>query len=150
VFRKELSVASITAAHIPSQADINEAQYILEALIPGGTEVEVQLGEQQFTLPDGLALMLREILVNAASGKAMTIIPTNAELTSQEVAEYLQVSRQFLVNEADAGRIKFRKVGTHRRFAFSDVLEYERFTQRESQAARQALADQAQELELDT
>ena len=54
-----------------------------------------------------------------------------------------------MVNEADAGRIAFRKIGTHRRLAFSDVLEYQTRLQHESLEARQALADQAQELGLD-
>jgi excisionase family DNA binding protein len=93
--------------------------------------------------------MFREILMNAANDKAMTIIPINAELTSQQAAEHLHVSRQFLVQEADAGRIPFHKVGTHRRFMLSNVLEYQLRMHRESLEARQALADQTQELGLD-
>lgn len=135
--------------HVPTPPEISEAKHILQLLRPDARELQVQLAGQHFNLPHGLVAMFREILVNAANGKAMTIIPINADLTSQEVAEYLHVSRQFLVNEANAGRIAFRKVGTHRRFAFSDVLEYQHLTERESLTARQALADQAQELGLD-
>ena len=135
--------------HIPSKPDISEAKHILQALQPDTREINVQLGGQDFTLPTGLVAMFREILNHAANGEAMTIIPVNADLTSQQAAEYLRLSRQFLVNEADAGRIAYRKIGTHRRFAFSDVLEYQSRLQHESLTARQALADQAQELGLD-
>ena len=139
---------SMTQTHIPSTPDISEAKHILQALKPD-TQLNVQLGGQDFTLPTGLVAMFREILNHAANGEAMTIIPVNADLTSQQAAEYLRLSRQFLVNEADAGRIAYRKIGTHRRFAFSDVLEYQNRLQHESLTARQALADQAQELGLD-
>ena len=149
VLRKENHMTQLSQTHVPSNPDISEAKHILQALKPGTREVSVELAGQQFTLPNGLVAMFREILINAANGEAMTIIPINAELTSQEAAEYLNVSRQFLVQEADTGHIRFRKVGTHRRFAFPDVLEYQREMKRASLEARQALADQAQELGLD-
>ena len=135
--------------HIPTNPDIHEAKYILQTLRPGTREIRVQLAGQDFTLPTGLVAMFREILMNAANSEAMIIIPINAELTSQQAAEHLRVSRQFLVQEADAGRIPFHKVGSHRRFTFKDVLEYQQRMHRESLLARQALADQAQELGLD-
>lgn len=138
-----------TQTHLLTTPDIDQAKQILQTLRSETGELQVQFGGQHFTLPHGLSAMLREILVNAANGEAMTIIPVNPDLTSQEVAEYLHISRQFLVNEAEAGRIAYRKVGAHRRFAFSDVLEYQRLTEIESSEARQALADQAQELGLD-
>lgn len=130
-------------AHIPKQPDIQSAQAILTAL-PNAEMI--QIAGQQYTLPQGIREQLMELLTLNAEGKASAITALNTELSSQEAADYLRVSRQFLVNEADAGRIAYRKIGTHRRFALPDVLAYQRMTEQESLEARQALVDQAQEL----
>jgi excisionase family DNA binding protein len=135
--------------HVPTTPDIVEAKQILQALHPDLQSLKMEFSGQEFTLHKGLVAMLRDILTNTAKGQAITILPYNTELTSQEAAEYLHVSRQFLVGEADAGRIGFRRIGTHRRFAFEDILKYQQQTEQESLEARQALADQAQELGLD-
>jgi excisionase family DNA binding protein len=129
--------------------DILEAKEILHALHPDSQTIKMELSGQKFTLPQSVAAMLREILINTAQGQAITILPNNTELTSQEAADYLHVSRQFLVNEADAGRIQCRRIGSHRRFGLQEVIKYQRLTEQESLEARQALADQAQELGLD-
>ena len=135
--------------HIPTAPDIHEAKHILEALQQDVTRVSVELDGQHFTLPHGLVSMFRELLTNTANGEAITITSINTNLSSQDAASYLHVSRQFLVNEAEAGRIPYRKIGTHRRFAFTDILEYQRLIESESLVARQALADEAQALGLD-
>jgi excisionase family DNA binding protein len=135
--------------HIPTMPDIVEAKEILQALRPDSQSITMELSGQEFTLPQGLSAMLRDILTNTAKGQAITILPYNTEFSSQEAADYLHVSRQFLVNEADAGRIQYRRIGSHRRFAFEEILKYQHLTELESLAARQALTDQAQELGLD-
>jgi hypothetical protein len=131
--------------HVPTTPDIHEAKEILQALRPDSQSITMELSGQEFTLPQGLSAMLRDILTNAAKGQAITILPYNTEFSSQEAAD----SRQFLVNEADAGRIQYRRIGSHRRFAFEEILKYQHLTELESLAARQALTDQAQELGLD-
>jgi excisionase family DNA binding protein len=138
-----------TQTHTPQALDIHEAKHILQTLKPGTKTLTVELSGQYFTLPAGLIAMFHEILINAANGRSMSIIPLNAELTSQEAADHLGVSRQFLVQEADGGKIPFRKVGKHRRFAFTDILAYQSQMQQDSLEARQVLADQAQALNLD-
>ncbi len=138
-----------TQTHIPTTPDIVQAKEILHALHPDLQTIKMELSGQKFTLPKGLVAMLRDILTSTAQGQAITILPNNTELTSQEAAEFLHVSRQFLVNEADAGRIECRRIGSHRRFTLQHVMKYQRLTEQESLAARQALTDQAQELGLD-
>jgi excisionase family DNA binding protein len=146
---KEVVMTLPIQPHIPNQPDINEAKNILQALRPDLGTVKIQLENQEFVLPSGIRAMFREILINVANGQSTTIIPHHAELTSQQAAEFLRVSRQFLVQEADAGRIQCHKVGTHRRFAFTEVLKYQQQMHQRSLEARQALADQAQELGLE-
>jgi positive regulator of sigma E activity len=76
----------------PTAAEINEATRILQAL-ESGSQVSLQLAEQQFVLSPGLVGILRELLMITANGDAVTIIPSNAELTVEQAAEHLRSRR---------------------------------------------------------
>jgi len=85
---------------------------------------------------------LYEVLVEAAKalrqGKAVSIVPTSHELTTQQAAELLNVSRPHLISLLERGDIPFTKVGTHRRVRFQDILEYR---SKRSTLRRKVLAD---------
>jgi len=97
-------------------------------------------------LPTSALRLLVDILGELAIGNAVKVVPVHAELTSQEAADLLNVSRPHLVKMLEEGAIPFTKTGRHRRIRFSDLMAFKQRRDEESQAAMEALANQAQEL----
>ena len=79
----------------------------------------------------------------------MTAYPTSTQLTTQEAADLLSVSRPHLISLLDQHEIPYHKVGTQRRIALSDLLEYHRKSQARRDAALDELADLGEELNSD-
>jgi len=99
-------------------------------------------------IPTAAFRLLVTILAQMASGNAVRLIPHQAELTTQEAAELLSVSRPYLVRLLDEERIPHRKVGTHRRILFKDLMAYKAEHRRARGAALDDLTRLSQELGL--
>ncbi|MBF6356489.1 helix-turn-helix domain-containing protein [Nocardia higoensis] len=114
-----------------SAAELGRARQAIEALrgiSPDADAVEITVAgtAEPVDLPRAALEPLREILANLAAGRDVTVVPANAELTTQKAAEILGVSRLHLIRLLHEGRIRYRLVGRHRRVLASSLLEYRR------------------------
>jgi excisionase family DNA binding protein len=99
-------------------------------------------------LPAAAVQLLVHLLTQMAEGNAVTLMPIHAELTTQQAADLLGVSRPFLVKELDAGKLQYRKVGTHRRVLFVELMRYKDAMDAKRHEALDELTKQAQELRM--
>ncbi|MFE2290545.1 helix-turn-helix domain-containing protein [Streptomyces sp. NPDC059452] len=101
--------------------------YLAEHQEASQVRVSVQ-GEnpEPLVLPREAVELLASLLAHLGAGRAVSIVPSDAELTTQQAADMLNVSRPFLIGLLDAGEIEYRTVGTHRRITASSLLEYKR------------------------
>lgn len=99
-------------------------------------------------IPKGVLHLLASILDETAHGNAVAVVPVEAELTTQQAADLLQVSRPHLVDLLDEGEIPHRKVGTHRRVLFQDVMSYKQKSKQDRLKALEELSALDQELGL--
>jgi excisionase family DNA binding protein len=111
-------------------------------LVEDGQETEV------VTVPAIALTLLLQLLKELARGHAVTLLPLHTELTTQQAAEVLNVSRPFLVQLLEDGQISYRKVKTHRRVQLRDVLAYKTRTDADRRTALDELTAEAQRLEL--
>lgn len=96
-------------------------------------------------LPKAVTPLLIKILTEMAQGNAVTLIPLHAELTTQEAANLLNISRPYLNKLLERGDIAHHKVGSHRRIKFQDLEIYRIAREKHRQDSLSELAKQAQE-----
>ncbi len=130
-----------------ARASAEELSRLLSNM-PSAARAHVRLDDTDLVLPRDALALLRDVLVEMAQGNAITIVPTHAELTTQEAANLLNVSRPYLVALLENGTIPFRKTGTHRRIRFHELMAYRERQEHQSNAALDELAAQAQEHEM--
>ena len=145
------------ALNLPSERETEEAQMALEALRHlmkdrGISRVRLRpdedLQDVEVTIPAEAFQLFMRILTHMANGHAVTVMPVQAELTTQQAAELLNVSRPHVVKILDGGAIPFRKVGTHRRVLLVDVLSYKEKAEAGRNQILDELTREAQDLDL--
>lgn len=123
---------------------------VLAACIGNGPTARLRVvdADGEIEVPVSALRMLVEILANMAEGNAMNLVPIHAQLTTQAAADFLGVSRPYLIGLIEQGALPHHKVGTHRRVFFSDLLAYRDNRLKQSKVAFAEMAAQAQDLGL--
>ena len=149
-----MTTAALTSVP-PSKEDVELARASGQRLAPlarRGRPLALRVRdadkEETIELPASAVKLLQAILEDMALGRAVTIVPQNAELTTQQAAELLNVSRPFLVQLLEQKKLPFRLVGTHRRVRFEDVLRFKENIDAERRKVLDQLAAEAQELKM--
>jgi excisionase family DNA binding protein len=145
-----MSAAEFAAVQ-PDAADVQTAEVAMRrvkrylASHAEERDIRVVVGgdpDNTLSLPRSSVELLARVLAHMAAGQAVSVVPAHAELTTQQAADLLNVSRPFLIGLLDAGKIKYRKVGKHRRVRADSLMDYKR---RDDHARREA-ADELTEL----
>lgn len=149
--------ASTSKAALPVEREVAaavESQLALAAYLSTQFETQhIQIFDEenrahQVELPTSALRLLVDILAELAEGNAVKVVPIHAELTTQEAADMLNVSRPHLVKLLESGALPFHKAGKHRRIRFADLMAFKAERDRTSTEAMEELAKQAQELRL--
>lgn len=104
--------------------------------------------EDALVVPRPVVAMIAHVLGQLAAGHGVSVIPSEAELTTQQAADMLNVSRPYLIGLLESGEIPYRTVGRHRRVTFEALMEFKRHDDAKRRAAADDLADLSQELGL--
>ena len=104
--------------------------------------------QAQNNRPGETVELLARVLAHMAAGQGVSIVPAQAELTTQQAADMLNVSRPFLIGLLEQGAIDYRKVGTHRRIVAASLIEYMRADDRKRRTVADELTALAEEMDL--
>lgn len=152
---------AVRDSQIPTEEEAAEASQALDALAEflqahptpsGRVRIFPEDAEgspaTEVVVPTEAFRLLIDILAQMAEGNIATVIPINAELTTQQAADLLNVSRPFLVKLVETGKIPHRKVGNRRRIRFADLSDYKRRDDAERRRVADELTAEAETLGL--
>jgi excisionase family DNA binding protein len=115
----------------------------------GSANLRVRIGDgNEIELPAAAVRLLIQMLAEMSNGNAVTLIPVHAELTTQRAAELLNVSRPFVIRLIEEGKLAHRKVGSHRRIRFSDLMAFKERIDTDRMKALASLVADAQDQDM--
>jgi excisionase family DNA binding protein len=111
-------------------------------------KIKIQENGEFLEIPKKALYLLFDILKNMAEGKSITLLPSDAQVSTQQAADLLNVSRPHLIKLLEKGEMPFKKVGAHRRVELKDVIAYEEKKKKNRKDQLDFLSRQAQELNM--
>ena len=136
-------MTQMTTPVLPSPRDA-ELSRLLSAKLEAKGDASVSVRD----LPDSVLVLVRQILMEMAQGHAVSLSALPQELSTQQAATVLGVSRPFVIKLMDEGQLAYRKVGSHRRVMLDEVMVYMEGTRVKRLAGLAELTAEAQELGL--
>jgi excisionase family DNA binding protein len=104
--------------------------------------------DQSLPLPASATKLLLDVLTHIANGNAVIVLPVHREISTQQAADLLNVSRPHLIHMLERGQLPYRQVGTRRKVQLKDVLDFKARLAEERRRVLDELAAQAEELGL--
>ncbi|HZU14192.1 MAG TPA: helix-turn-helix domain-containing protein [Chloroflexota bacterium] len=155
----------IAASEIKEAEAISRLDHLLDGMPEAGTAnmtepqggvntagpsrpVLVGVDGSQVEIPPSVCRILRDAVHHLAQGEAVSLVSRPQELTTQQAAEILNISRPYLIRLLERDEIPYRRVGTHRRVALEDVLAYREQRARKRREALDRLTEKSQDLGL--
>ncbi|MEA2574268.1 MAG: hypothetical protein QOH93_1566 [Chloroflexia bacterium] len=133
--------------HVPvtaredERSELQEIQRLLNSAEKPTLAKLVGSHGEELLLPQSLFDLLRQAASDLAQGQVVTLVASDRELTTQQAADLMNVSRPYLIKLLEGGEIPFIRTGTHRRILFADLMDYKA---RRNAARRKGLASLTQ------
>ena len=144
----EAEMAAVAHQCLVTALDRSKADHI-EVILDLGAGGEAGHETPVLKLPPRALRFFADVLRQMAKREPMLLVPQKHELTTQEAANFLNVSRPFVIKEIEANRLKCRKVNRHRRIEFEELRRYQAEQQQKSEQALQDLTKLSEELGLE-
>ncbi len=141
-----MSTLTRVETDLPKDDEIKLAQEssrVLSKYVSKQLAVNIAETGETVQLPLTAVRLLVNMLGHMAEGNAVTVIPVHAELTTQQAADYLGVSRPFLIGLLEDGELPYHMVGTHRRIYFRDLKSYSDNIRQKREKVLDALVEDA-------
>jgi excisionase family DNA binding protein len=144
----EAEMAAVAHQCLMAALDHSNATHI-DLILDIGTQGSDKHQTPVLKLPPRALRFFADVLRQMAKQEPMLLVPQKHELSTQEAANFLNVSRPFVIKEIEANRLKCRKVNRHRRIEFEELRRYQAAQQQQSEQALQDLTQLSEELGLE-
>jgi excisionase family DNA binding protein len=131
---------------ISSLPDFQAVSKRIKSSQKNGVKIKIQESGEFLTIPKKALTFLTAIIQNMAEGKTVSIVPSDSELSTQQAADMINVSRPHLIKLLESKQIPFKKVGSHRRVLLMDIMEYQDQIVKQREDQLDFLSNQAQDL----
>src|SRR3954447_15954064 len=135
---KNSSMPGTPGPYHVAEPTMEDMAAVKAALEKAGTDTRIDLAD----LPDEAAAMVRRLLEDYAAGRRPRVIPSEADVSTFQAADILNVSRPHVIKLLDEGAMPYRMVGTHRRIRLADVMAFKATKDRDSDTAMDELVAQ--------
>jgi len=128
----------------PKESEKQQTAELYRMLIHDGTAALIAPDSRRINIPSSIYDVLVKVVETLQEGKAIAVVPLMEQLSTQAAADFLGISRQFLIRELEHGKIPFHYAGSHRRLYFEDVLKYRHERMKDRRASIERMAQEAQ------